>query len=101
MIFAGFKPGIPTTAALVRMQGVPLLPSGQQPPMYARNHLNFWREGALDVRNRKLCFSVWVDLFQPQIQYTPLNGRTVPYKCLGAAWDFLGSPQDANQMERS
>jgi len=44
---AKLKPGIPTTAALVRMQGVPLLPSGQQPPMYARNHLNFWREGLI------------------------------------------------------
>ena len=37
--------GVPNTAALVATQAVPLLPSGQQPPMYARNHFNFWRKG--------------------------------------------------------
>jgi len=37
--------GVPTTATLVATQGVPLLPSGQEPPMYARNHFNFWRKG--------------------------------------------------------
>lgn len=41
------KPGVPTTAMLVATQGVPLLPSGQEPPMYARNHFNFWRKGLI------------------------------------------------------
>eukprot|EP00435_Cladocopium_sp_Y103_P013427 s2873_g3.t1 len=41
------KPGVPTTATLVATQGVPLLPSGQQPPMYARNHFSFWRKGLI------------------------------------------------------
>lgn len=41
------KPGVPTTATLVATQGVPLLPSGQEPPMYARNHFNFWRKGLI------------------------------------------------------
>eukprot|EP00913_Durusdinium_trenchii_P016280 g15299.t1 len=41
------QPGVVTTGVLVKTQGVPLLPSGQQPPMYAKNHLNFWREGLI------------------------------------------------------
>ncbi|CAE7563522.1 unnamed protein product [Symbiodinium natans] len=38
-------PGIPDTDAIFDTQGVPLLPSGQKPPMYAKNHLLFWRKG--------------------------------------------------------
>ncbi|CAE7246925.1 unnamed protein product, partial [Symbiodinium pilosum] len=38
------KPGVPDTDSIFDTQAVPLLPSGQHPPMYAKNHLLFWRE---------------------------------------------------------
>jgi len=36
------REGVPDTEAVIRTQAVPLLPSGQQIPMYAKSHLLFW-----------------------------------------------------------
>eukprot|EP00439_Symbiodinium_sp_Y106_P056436 s157_g7.t3 len=47
-------PGIPDTAALLDTQGVPLLPSGQWPPMYAKSHLLFWKTGLLSWSDRNV-----------------------------------------------
>lgn len=36
------KTGVPDTEAVIESQAVPLLPSGQTPPMYSRIHLVYW-----------------------------------------------------------
>ncbi|OLQ02246.1 hypothetical protein AK812_SmicGene14935 [Symbiodinium microadriaticum] len=47
-------PGVPDTKALLEAQGVPLLPSGQWPPMYAKSHLLFWKTGLLSWSDRNV-----------------------------------------------
>ncbi|CAJ1385757.1 unnamed protein product [Effrenium voratum] len=52
------QPGVLNTKALTTQQGLPLLPSGQKPPMYAKNHWCFWQKGLVawsDGNLRECC----------------------------------------------
>ncbi|CAK8993948.1 unnamed protein product [Durusdinium trenchii] len=86
------QPGVVTTGVLVKTQGVPLLPSGQQPPMYAKNHLNFWREGLITWSKQSIR-----DSCKELTRCGPTELRLVPR--FFPSLEALGLPLYANYTE--
>ncbi|CAK9109601.1 Uncharacterized protein SCF082_LOCUS50935, partial [Durusdinium trenchii] len=84
--------GVVTTGVLVKTQGVPLLPSGQQPPMYAKNHLNFWREGLITWSKQSIR-----DSCKELTRCGPTELRLVPR--FFPSLEALGLPLYANYTE--